>query len=344
MSKELLLGKTQNELKEIVKTLGMPLFTAGQIAEWMYKKRVNSFDEMTNISVKNRNKLAEQFEVGGVPPTNRVVSKDGTIKYLFKTSTGNFIETVYIPEKERATLCVSIQVGCKMNCYFCMTGKQGFTAQLSVNEVINQMVSIPEFENLTNVVFMGMGEPFDNVDELLKALEIITSDYGFGWSPKRITVSTIGVIPGLKRFLEESNCNLAISLHSPFAEERQKLMPIERKYPITDVLDLIRQYDFAHQRRVSFEYIMFAGLNDTMRHAVKLKSLLKGIPCRVNLIRFHEIPTIELKTSDSVRMTEFQNYLNENGVITTIRKSRGQDIDAACGLLSTKEQNKKNHQ
>lgn len=341
MSENILIGKTLQELKELVKNLGMPPFTAKQLAEWLYKKRVNSFDAMTNLSVKNRAILSEHYQVGFSEPVGRAVSADGTIKYLFGTHAEHFVETVYIPEQERATLCVSIQVGCKMNCQFCMTGKQGFNGQLTAAEVINQIVSIPEFDNLTNIVFMGMGEPFDNVDELLKSLEIITSEYGFAWSPRRITVSTIGIIPGLKIFLEKSDCHLAISLHTPFADERQRMMPIERKYPLTEVLELIRQYDFAHQRRVSFEYIMFAGVNDSLRHATKLKTMLKGIPCRVNLIRFHAIPDIELKSADSISMEEFQHYLNNNGVVTTIRKSRGEDIAAACGLLSTQEKNKK---
>ena len=268
-------------------------------------------------------------------------SVDGTIKYLFATGNGNFVEAVYIPTDDRATLCVSSQVGCKMNCLFCMTGKQGFTANLTANQILNQIQSVPESESLTNLVFMGMGEPLDNVDELFKVLEILTSTYGYGWSPKRITVSTIGVAKGLKRFLEESDCHLAVSLHSPFHEERLSLMPVEKAYPAQGVIDLIRQYDFSHQRRVSFEYIVFKNLNDSLKHAKALICLLNDVDCRVNLIRFHAIPNVPLESSDLAKMEVFRDTLNNAGIVCTIRASRGEDIFAACGMLSTakKQQN-----
>ncbi len=342
MSKEILLGKTLTELKEVVKELGFPAFTAKQLADWMYKKRIHSFDLMSNISIKNREKLSEQYDLGVQQPTRVAQSSDGTKKYLFQIGEDNFIESVYIPEKKRATLCVSIQVGCKMDCLFCMTGKQGFKGHLSVAEVLNQIIAIPESEKLTNIVFMGMGEPFDNINVLLKSIEIITADYGLEWSPKRITVSSIGVIPGLKRFLKESTAHLAISLHSPFDEERKTIMPIQKAFPIQQVIDEIRKYDFSRQRRISFEYIMFDELNDTLQHAKAIKKLLKGIDARVNLIRFHAIPNINLKTSNTRKMEEFSEYLNKNGVRTTIRESRGEDIEAACGMLSTEELISKN--
>lgn len=335
-----LLGKTLNELKEIAAETGLPSFTGKQISEWIYKKKVTTIDEMTNISVKNRELLNEKYEVGRTAPVQLQASIDGTVKYLFKTDTGNFIETVFIPEDDRATLCISSQVGCKMNCLFCMTGKQGFTTHLTANEILNQFYSIPEHEKLTNIVFMGMGEPLDNLTNLLQVLEVLTADYGHAWSPKRITVSSIGLIPGLKVFLEESECHLAISMHSPFTEERLKLMPIQKAYPIEKVLEELKKYDFSKQRRVSFEYIMFDGLNDTLRHAVEMAKMLRGIDCRVNLIRFHAIPGVELKTSDEQKMVTFRDYLTNNGIMTTIRKSRGEDIFAACGMLSTKEKQK----
>lgn len=335
-----LLGKTLNELKEIAAETGLPSFTGKQISEWIYKKKVTTIDEMTNISVKNRELLNEKYEVGRTAPVQLQASIDGTVKYLFKTDTGNFIETVFIPEDDRATLCISSQVGCKMNCLFCMTGKQGFTTHLTANEILNQFYSIPEHEKLTNIVFMGMGEPLDNLTNLLQVLEVLTADYGHAWSPKRITVSSIGLIPGLKVFLEESECHLAISMHSPFAEERLKLMPIQKAYPIEKVLEELKKHDFSKQRRVSFEYIMFDGLNDTLRHAVEMAKMLRGIDCRVNLIRFHAIPGVELKTSDEQKMVTFRDYLTNNGIMTTIRKSRGEDIFAACGMLSTKEKQK----
>lgn len=340
MTKQPLLGKTAEELKEVALTLGLPAFSGKQITDWIYRKKISGIDEMTNISVKNRAILSENYTIGRTIPEHMQKSQDGTIKYLFKTSDNNFIETVYIPDEDRATLCVSSQVGCKMNCQFCMTGRQGFTSNLTTEEILNQILSIPESDSLTNLVFMGMGEPFDNTLHVLKALEILTADYGYAWSPRRITVSTIGRIPGMKFFLENSNCHLAISLHSPFHEERLKLMPIEKAYPIADVLTELRKWDFSKQRRVSFEYIMFEGLNDTMRHAVELVKILNGIYCRVNLIRFHAIPGAPFKTSNEEKMIAFRDYLTSNGVMTTIRKSRGEDIDAACGMLSTEEKKK----
>lgn len=334
MNKPTLLGKTITELKTIVSELGLPVFTAKQLAQWLYVKRVTQIADMTNISLQGRQLLEDKYQVGRVAPIEFQQSIDGTKKYLFQTK-NYYIETVYIPEEERATLCVSAQVGCKMNCRFCMTGKQGFLSNLTANDILNQILSIPESESLTNIVFMGMGEPFDNTLEILRAIEILTSDYGFAWSPKRITVSTIGLIPGLKVFIENSQCHLAISLHNPFPQERLDLMPIEKAYPLEEVLTLLKKYDFAHQRRVSFEYILFEGYNDTMRHARELTRILKPIKCRVNLIRFHEIPDVNLKSTNESNMLNFRDYLNENGIIATIRKSRGEDIFAACGMLST---------
>jgi len=315
----------------------MPAYTAKQIAAWLYKKKVLSIDEMTDISLVRREKLKETCKLGRVSPTRLQKSQDGTAKYLFPVSANSYIETVYIPEKERATLCVSTQVGCKMNCRFCMTGKQGFIANLSSADIMNQILSVSENENMTNVVFMGMGEPLDNIEALFKSLKILTSDYGFEWSPKRITISTIGLLTGLKRFLEESQCHLAISIHSPFPEERLSLMPAEKAHPIEKIVDLIKQYDFSHQRRISFEYILFGGLNDDLKHAQALARLLYGIPCRVNLIKYHAIPCVNLPETRPETMVPFRDYLSSKGIISTIRISRGEDILAACGMLSTKE-------
>lgn len=336
-----LLGMTLDELKNVAIEADLPVYAAKQIADWLYKKQVTDISEMTNIAAAKRALLAEKYEVGIFPPVESAKSVDGTIKYLYRAGEGDFVESVYIPAEDRATLCVSSQIGCKMSCLFCMTGRQGFSGNLTAHEIINQIRSLPERDKLTNVVFMGMGEPLDNTDELFKALEILTSAYGYAWSPKRITVSTIGVLKGLKRFLDESECHLAVSLHSPYPEERQSLMPAEKAFPVYKVLDLIRKYDFTHQRRVSFEYIVFKGLNDTSRHALALAGLLKGIPCRVNLIRFHAIPDIDLESSDMRRMENFRDILNEKGVICTIRSSRGEDIMAACGMLSTEKKMKK---
>ena len=331
-----LLGLTLEELKAVASEISLPAYAASQIAGWLYKKRIKSVDEMTNISASKRELLSSSYDIGITPPVNAIHSSDDTIKYLFASNDDSRnVETVYIPSKERATLCVSSQVGCKMNCLFCMTGKQGFSAQLTANEILNQIQSIQENDELTNIVFMGMGEPLDNPDELFKVLEILTAPYGYAWSPKRITLSTIGVIPQLKRFLDNSNCHLAISLHSPFHDERLSLMPAEKVYSIEKIIDLLYQYDFSHQRRVSFEYIMFDGLNDTERHSKEISRLLKGLDCRVNLIKFHSIPGVNLRSCNEYKMQKFRDSLNSHGITCTIRMSRGEDIFAACGMLST---------
>ena len=333
---EALLGKTLEELQDITTQLGMPRFTAKQMAQWIYEKRVRSVQDMTNLSLANRQKLVEAgYEVGYEDPSDAAISRDGTIRYLFATPAGKHIESVYIPDHDRATLCISSQIGCKMNCYFCMTGKQGFNGQLSTTQIINQVFAIPESLSLTNIVFMGMGEPLDNWENVRKALEIITAPWGMAWSPKRVTVSTIGQMQHLPDFLAQSQCHLAISIHSPFEEERLRLMPVQKAYPIADVLELLRQQDWSHQRNLTFEYIIFKGLNDDARHAHALIKLLAGLECKVNLIRFHAIPDVELQTSDPAQMERFRDLLNEHGLTATIRASRGEDIYAACGMLSS---------
>jgi len=339
---------TPAELKAAVQELGMPAFTAKQIAQWLYEKHVSEIDEMTNLSKQNRERLSEHFEVGAMAPLQCQRSKDGTVKYLFPVLTTHhsplatkFVETVYIPDGERATLCVSCQVGCKMNCLFCQTGKQGWEGDLTVADILNQIYALPEAENLTNIVFMGQGEPMDNLDNVLRATEVLTADWGYAWSPKRITVSSVGVKGKLKRFLDESQCHVAISMHSPIHEQRLQLMPAENAQRIADTVELLKQYDFTHQRRCSFEYICFAGLNDQPLHAREIVRLLEGLECRVNLIRFHEIPGVDLPSSDEHRMEALRDYLTKHGVFTTIRASRGQDIFAACGLLSTMRKNKR---
>ena len=345
--KKPLLGLSLTELKNVAKELGMPAFTGGQMAKWLYTQHVRSIDEMTNISKANRERLKEHYDIGCMEPLDCQRSKDGTIKYLFPVVTTNptkepqpletnkYVETVFIPDKDRATLCVSCQVGCKMNCLFCQTGKQGWQGDLSARDILNQIYALPERERLTNIVFMGQGEPMDNLDNVLKATEILTADYAYAWSPKRITVSSVGVKNKLKRFLDESECHVAISMHSPIHEQREQLMPAERAMAIEDVVALLKQYDFTHQRRCSFEYICFGGLNDTPTHAREIVKLLQGLECRVNLIRFHEIPAVSLPASDEKRMESLRDYLTAHGVFTTIRASRGQDIFAACGLLSS---------
>lgn len=344
-TKTSLLGLSLAELKDVAKRLGMPAFTGGQMAKWLYGQHVKSIDEMTNISKANREKLAGHYTIGCAAPIDEQRSKDGTVKYLFPVTTtavgenreapGKLVETVYIPDKDRATLCVSCQVGCKMNCLFCQTGKQGFEGNLSVADILNQVYSLPEVDKLTNIVFMGQGEPMDNLDNVLRATEILTADYGWAWSPKRITVSSVGVKNKLRRFLEESDCHVAISMHSPLPEQRAELMPAQRGMGIEEVVELLKNYDFSHQRRLSFEYIVFGGVNDSNAHAREIVKLLKGLDCRINLIRFHQIPGVALRGAEEKRMEELRDYLTAHGVFTTIRASRGEDIFAACGLLST---------
>lgn len=363
-----LLGKTLSELQEVALAVGLQKFAGKQLAEWLYVRRVTSFDQMTNISLKGREALKANYTIGRHAPVREAVSVDGTRKYLFEVGE-QFVESVYIPEEDRATLCVSTQAGCKMGCRFCMTGTLGFHGHLSAADILNQIFfgmsvspkdglsvkrSVSESglsgeAGLTNIVFMGEGEPMDNLDNVLRALEIMTAPYACAWSPKRITVSTVG-IPAMKRFLDESECHLAVSMHNPFPAERAEIMPAEKLMSITDVVALLKQYDWSHQRRVSFEYICWAGQNDTPRHAKELLRLLKGLNCRINLIRFHEgVEDVKRPTSNDLKQPQttsnlfkpsneqsmlwLRDYLTANGLTTTIRRSRGEDILAACGML-----------
>ncbi len=326
---------TLPEITEQVTALGLPRFAGKQVADWVYGKRVKSIHEMTNISLKNRELIAEKFSVGRSKPLDIQTSVDGTRKMLFKTSSGKFVETVTIPEEDRLTICVSSQVGCRMNCDFCMTGKQGFQDNLTATEILNQVYSVPDSEAITNLVFMGMGEPLDNYKNVKKASELLQAEYGLGWSPKRITLSTIGLKSNLKRFLDESKCHLAMSLHNPISEERLEMMPIEQAAPAASVIEMLREYDWSKQRRLSFEYIMFDGVNDSLHYARELTKLLEGLDCRINLIRFHVIPMSKLRPSTEGNMIKFRDFLTAKGFICTIRASRGEDIFAACGMLST---------
>ena len=334
--KEQLLGKTLSDLKLIAGKLELPAFVASQIAYWLYKTDIQSYDEMTNISKKVRSLLAEHYDLGVVAPVKVQESTDGTKKYLFPVSSHKFIETAFIPDARRNTLCVSSQVGCKMGCLFCATGRQGFQSQLSAGQILNQLRSLPEKQSVTNIVFMGMGEPFDNIEEVMKAQEILTAEYGFELSVRKVTVSTIGIVPAMEVFLRDSKCNLAVSMHSPFDDERRRLMPIQHVYPIKDVIETINRADLGKYRRVSIEYIVFGELNDTQKHVKELARLLNKTRCRINLIRFHPVPNVPLPPTNEERLLEFQRALIEKGIVTTIRASRGLDIDAACGLLSTK--------
>lgn len=341
-----LLGLSLDELRALAKRLGMPAFVGKQMAEWLYGRCVQSIEEMTNLSKAARAALtAEGYCIGRREAADSQRSVDGTVKYLFPVEGGHHVETVFIPDGDRGTICVSCQVGCKMGCAFCMTGRQGYVASLSAADILNQVFSLPERERLTNIVFMGQGEPFDNLDNVLRATEVLTAAWGRAWSPKRITVSSVGLRKGLVRFLEESKCHLAISLHHPLPSEREALMPAERAMSISEVVEVLRRYDFcrkgphaagvAKQRRLSFEYIVFDGVNDSERHGAALVRLLEGLDCRINLIRFHDIPDSPLRGVSNERMVALRDYLTAHGLFTTIRASRGQDIYAACGLLTT---------
>lgn len=333
--KEWLFGKSLLQLEDIVSQLGGKKFVAKQIADWLYKKNVNEIDLMTNLSKSFRDDLSSSYCVGYDNFKRVDTSTDGTKKYLFEVSKDVFIESAYIPDRDRATLCVSSQGGCRMGCNFCMTGRQKLQHNLTAGEILNQIRSILESEKLTNVVYMGMGEPMDNFDEVLRSIEILTAPWGYAWSPTRITLSTIGVLPNVKRFITESKANLTISMHSAFPDVRKDIMPIEKKYSIVDIVEELRKHDFSHQRRLTFSYVMLKDVNDSRKDADAICRLLRGVDCRINLISFHQIPDSELRATPHSHMVEFRDYLSAKGFTTTIRASRGEDIFAACGLLST---------
>ncbi len=333
-----LFGLTLSELEAICGEKSLPRFVAKQIAGWLYGKRVEQIDQMSNLSKAVRASLAERYTIGRTPPLTSRTSQDGTKKYLFATSQGGFIEAVYLPDGDRATLCISSQAGCRMGCTFCATGRQGLQHSLSAGEILNQLASIEEFESLTNLVFMGMGEPLDNMNAVMHAIEVITSPWGWGWSPRRITLSTAGVTPQLRRLLDDCEVDIAVSLHNPYSDERAAIMPIERAYPIADFIEILRGYDFSGQRRVSFEYILMSGKNGSPHHIRELSRLLNGLNCRINIIKFHKIPDSPYFSPDDEKIVRFRNELTAKGIHTTIRRSRGEDIEAACGLLSTIEQ------
>ena len=332
--KKTLLGLSLDGLKAVAQEVGLRPFAARQMAAWIYSRGVTDIDAMTDLPKAARARLAQEYTVGRTAPISEARSSDGTVKYLFLGAPKRDVEAVYIPDRDRATLCVSSQAGCRMGCRFCMTGQGGWQGNLSTAQIINQIMSIPEADKLTNIVFMGMGEPTDNLDAVISAIDILTAPWGFGWSPKRITVSTIGNLHGLRELITRTKVHIAISVHSPFAAERADLMPVEKAYPLTDIMNLLRQYDWSGQRRLSLEYTMFKGLNDDARHAMALARMVKGIPLRINLIRFHRTPGFEGEPSDEATMVRFREMLNEHGVTATIRASRGEDIYAACGMLA----------
>lgn len=331
-----LYGMSLGQLREAAAGLGLPRYAAGQMASWLYRRGCTDIAAMTDLSKAAREALASSYRLGLEAPRSVAVSRDGTKKYLYRTADGHYVESAYIPDGDRATLCVSSQAGCRMGCRFCMTGRQGLRGQLTSGDILNQMASLPERGRLTNMVYMGMGEPLDNPDQVLRSLEILTAEWGYGWSPTRITVSTAGVVPGLRRLLDESRVHVAVSLHNPFSEQRAEIMPVERAFPVRDVVSLLRRYDFGGQRRVSFEYIVLAGMNDSPAHVKELARLLDGLKCRINLIRFHKIPGSPYFSPDDRRMEAFRDALSRKGIVTTVRLRAGRTyrLPAACSPQS----------
>ena len=334
--REALLGKTQTELALLCRTLGLQRYTPAQIADWIYKKGAAGITEMTNISRDARRLLGESYEVGMIEPAEVRESTDGTRKYLFAVGVSSYVETAYIPEGSRATLCVSTQAGCARACRFCMTGRQGLQYNLTPGEILNQFAALPEREKVTNIVYMGMGEPLDNLSPVLKSLEIFTADTGYSLSPRRITVSTVGICPQFETLFDATCSNIAVSLHSPWPEERARIMPVELRHPVHRVLEFLKTPRARSRRRISFEYILFGGLNDTPAHATELVRLLHGIRCRVNLIPYNPGVESGFRPSTPGATAAFQRALQAKGMIATVRKSRGADIQAACGLMSTR--------
>ncbi|MDD4734938.1 MAG: 23S rRNA (adenine(2503)-C(2))-methyltransferase RlmN [Kiritimatiellae bacterium] len=337
-AKPTLLDLTPEEWRLFCERNALPKFRAKQILEWLYVHQAASPDAMLNLPPALRVLLADTFDSGRHPPVRTAESTDGTKKYLFQTHDGQFVETAMIPDGDRKTLCLSTQVGCRRACSFCMTGQQRFHGNLSASDILNQYLSCPERDGITNIVYMGMGEPLDNYEEVARSLTLFTSPDALAKSPTRLTVSTVGILPTLKRYIEECSCHLAISLHAPTHEERLRLMPVEKQYPLAEVIRLLREHPFTGQRRLTFEYAMIQNSNDSAAYAREVAALLRGMHCRVNLIPCNPLPDANLLPSPRPVIETFQNMLKRAGITTTIRKSKGQDILAACGLLSTKHQ------
>ena len=304
-----------------------------KLAYWVYKKRIDRIPEIKNISKEILRKISDKYEPGLYPPSEIVISSDKTEKYLFCTDDGRRFEAVFIPDKERKTLCVSSQAGCRMGCLFCMTGKSGFNGNLTAGEIINQILSTPHAGEITNIVFMGMGEPMDNLQEVIRACNIISSQWGLALGAGNVTVSTVGITEGIKEFLEKSNCNLTLSLHSPFPEERSAVIPVESRYPFSEILEILKA-NTGLRRRISVAYIMIAGVNDTDNHLNSLRELLLGTGIRVNILPYNMTPDSDWVSSTYERMHFFKHNLITSGISASIRKSRGDDISAACGLLA----------
>ena len=326
------------EIEVFISGFGKEKYRAKQLMKWLYRLNTVSFEEMTNLSKSFRIQMQELARIAD-PEIERIqISKDGTKKILFKLEDGLFIESVLIPGKNHWTICVSTQVGCRMGCKFCTTGRQGFKRNLLPSEITGQISmlrsNMPEGDDIKNIVMMGMGEPLANYENTLKAIKIITSDFGFGFSNRKITVSTCGIAPMINQLGKDICVNLAISLNAPDNKTRSHLMPVNKKYPIEILLDACRNYPMPGRRILTFEYILIAGINDSPEDAERLARLLKGIRCKLNLIAFNEFPGSTFKTPSLGIIHAFQQVLLNNHYTSIIRASKGSDILAACGQLS----------
>ncbi|MEK6546296.1 MAG: 23S rRNA (adenine(2503)-C(2))-methyltransferase RlmN [Nitrospinota bacterium] len=334
------------EMENLISQLGERSYRALQIFEWVFQKNAGDIKEMTNLPLKLRNSLGELACITRLPITDKRVSKDGTRKYLFVLEDDNTIESVLIPDKEKLTLCISTQVGCKLNCSFCLTGKGGFVRNLKTSEIIEQVLSIRREiqENITNIVFMGMGEPLDNYENVIKTIKIMISPHGLKIPVRRITLSTAGIIPEIIRLAGENlKINLAVSLNAADNETRDGIMPVNKKYPIDKLLETLKEYPLPQGRRITFEYVMINSINDTIKDAKRLLKILKGIRCKINLIPLNPpftkggkeggIEGSNLEPSHPESIEEFQSLLISKHYTVIIRKSKGADIWAACGQL-----------
>ena len=335
MIKTSLCGLTVDEIFNLFDSPVGNYTHALKVANSIYKKRTNDISAIEGIPNKLKEELSGKAFSGLNYPVTSQLSVDKTVKYLFRTEEGNFFETVYMPDNKRNTVCVSTQSGCRMGCPFCVTASYGFRGNLSAGEIVNQVISIPDSGKVTHVVFMGMGEPMDNLENVLKACAIITSEWGLAISPRNVTVSTVGIAEGIRKFLSASACNLTLSLHSPFPEERKNIIPVEKLNPVKEILDQLKNFPLKRKRRISLAYVMISKLNDTDSHLNELKALLKGSDIRVNLLPYHQVKNDINESSSEERMQYFKHNLIVSGISASIRKSRGIDISAACGLLAT---------
>ena len=336
-------------LRAFFESIGEKPFRAQQILKWVYHHAETDIGAMTNLGIALRQKLDSIAEIKLPEILREQRSSDGTVKWLIGFNGGNAVETVYIPEPKRGTLCVSSQVGCVLNCSFCSTGAQGFARNLGCSEIIGQVwlaaKALGHERNgqrlITNIVMMGMGEPLLNFDAVVSALSLMRNDLGFGFAAKRVTLSTAGLVPGIERLREPIDVALAVSLHSPLDEVRTELVPLNRKYPIAELMQACRNYVAGkHKRSVTFEYTLIDGVNDHPEHARKLVKLLRTVPSKLNLIPFNPFPGTRYRCSSQDRINEFQEIVKRGGLIATVRKTRGEDIDAACGQLVGKVQDR----